>query len=109
MIDQKLVQYRAELGMLCQRHGVLRLFVYGSAARGERKPASDFDFSAQFMPADALTTGRNHMELYLELEDLLGEEVSLVDERFLKNPYFAQELHRTKVMLYELAPVQAAS
>lgn len=71
---------RADLGALCRRHGVARLEVFGSAARGsDFEPArSDADFLVTFAPAvrDDLAAFEDFKEA---LEGLLGRPVDLVE------------------------------
>ena len=63
--------------------GVVRLALFGSAARGEMTEASDLDVMVVF--ADGHKTFDNFMELKFFLEDLfLGMTVDLVLESSLK-------------------------
>lgn len=71
---------RADLGALCRRHGVARLEVFGSAARGGDfdLARSDADFLVTFEPAmrDDLAAFADFKEA---LEALLGRPVDLVE------------------------------
>ena len=40
------------------------------------------------------------MNLYMDLEVLMGRRIDLVDEEFLKNKYFIEELEETKQKIY---------
>ncbi len=42
--------HRERLGELCRRHGISRLAVFGSAARGKLGPESDIDLLVEFVP-----------------------------------------------------------
>lgn len=42
---------QAEIVRVCRRHGVRELSLFGSAARGEMRPDSDYDFLVDFEPA----------------------------------------------------------
>jgi predicted nucleotidyltransferase len=72
---------RASLVDLCRRHGVARLEVFGSAARGgDFDPAtSDVDFLVEFHPRT------NDLASFLDfkaaLEALLARPVDLVDRK----------------------------
>ena len=71
---------RESIAALCRRHGVARLEVFGSAARGTDfdRSRSDVDFLVTFAP-DA----RNYLIAFLDLKDaletLLGRPVDLVE------------------------------
>ena len=52
MVDE-ISQHKADLWLLCQRYGVSRLDLFGSAATGAFNPAtSDYDFVATFTDSD---------------------------------------------------------
>lgn len=67
------------LAPFCQRHGVKRLEVFGSLARGEARPGSDIDLLVTFQPDVHL--GWDFFELHTELENLLGCGVDLLTRR----------------------------
>lgn len=74
-----IARQRDVLSALCRRHGVARLEVFGSAARGGFDPDhSDIDFLVTFLPTarDDLTGFADFKEA---LEALLGRPVDLVD------------------------------
>jgi len=75
-IDQK----RDALAAICRRYGVVRLEVFGSAARGgDFEPnRSDADFLVTFKPA-----ARNDLAAFADLKEalerLLGRPVDLIE------------------------------
>ena len=75
-----IAERRRELAALCRRHGVERLEVFGSAARGADfdLARSDADFVVTFTPA-----ARNDLAAFADfkdaLESLLGRPVDLVE------------------------------
>lgn len=75
-----IVEKREAMIALCRRHGVARLEVFGSAARGDDFDAdrSDADFLVTFAPA-----ARNDLSAFADLKDaleaLLGRPVDLVE------------------------------
>lgn len=82
------VEGRDALAAICRRHGVARLEVFGSAARGNDfdPMRSDADFLVTFEPAV-----RNGLGVLVELRDalekLLGRPVDLVErEAFSQQP-----------------------
>ena len=40
------------------------------------------------------------MNFYMDLEALMGRRIDLVDEGFVRNPYFKGELEETKQLVY---------
>ncbi len=75
-----IAEHRGELARLCERYGVIRLDVFGSAARGgDFDPEhSDADFLVTFGPGT-----RNDLAAFVDfkeaLETLLGRSVDLLE------------------------------
>jgi predicted nucleotidyltransferase len=68
---------------ICRRHQVKELFLFGSAARGELRPDSDFDLLVDFLPgARPGLLGLSAM--MRELTALLGRRVDLAVKPALK-------------------------
>jgi len=100
-VIRDLVVQREELLRLCRRFGVLRLDVFGSAARGNFDPArSDVDFLVELEPPDGMSRFDAFFGLKDALEALLGTDVDLVDPSALDNPYFAAAVEQTRQALY---------
>jgi predicted nucleotidyltransferase len=75
----------------CERHGVARLRIFGSAVTGAFDPArSDFDFLVDFLPEVHDLLG-SYLALKEELERILGRKIDLVMSDAVENPYFAAE------------------
>jgi uncharacterized protein len=69
---------RGEILTVAARRGAKTIRVFGSVARGEARDDSDVDFLVEMEP------GRNVLdlsELILDLEELLGREVDVVEIR----------------------------
>jgi predicted nucleotidyltransferase len=78
--------------------GVVHLRVFGSIARGEASPESDIDLLADFDKTRLLTlvtVGR----LQSDLTDLLGANVDLSSEEWMKEPVRKQAL-REAVLVF---------
>lgn len=75
-MDELLRRRREEVLTIARRHGVGRLRVFGSAARGGLGPESDVDLLAEAVnnPSPVFPGG-----LIAELEDLLGRRVEVVE------------------------------
>ncbi len=77
------------------RFGVSRIGLFGSAARGEVKPESDFDFLVEFRPGEK--NYDNFFEVAELLENLFGRRVDvltvesvspILKERILQEAHF---------------------
>jgi hypothetical protein len=74
--------HRDAITRIAGRHGVTRVRVFGSVARGEATPESDIDLLVEIGPE---TSAWFPAGLILDLEQLLGRRVEVVTERAL-NP-----------------------
>lgn len=96
-----ITQHRSEIEVLCRKHDVRRLELFGSAARDDFDPAtSDIDFFVEFANYDSPKIADQWFGLQEELQTLLKVRVELVSSRASTNPYFLQVANRHKVTLY---------
>jgi len=90
-----------ELQQICRRRQVLRLSLFGSAARGSFDPAtSDLDFLVQFSKLSPAQHADCYFSLQGDLERLFGRPVDLVEPRPIRNPYFRQAVEQSRVLIY---------
>ena len=83
-----IAQHRPGIAAICQRYGIQRLEVFGSAARStDFDPAhSDADFLVEF--ASGVQPGLHAIfGAKADLEALLGRRVDLVEPGAVRNPY----------------------
>jgi uncharacterized protein len=93
--------YRPAIAELCRKYRVSRLDLFGSATRPDFDPdKSDLDFLVRFDDLNFSDASRRYFGLIEDLERLLGRKVDLVSDRAIRNPYFRQEVDRTRVTLY---------
>ncbi len=97
-----LEQRKSEIAVLCQKYGVTRLRLFGSALGTDWNPeTSDFDFVADFGdPPAGINHFRQQFGLLADLEQLLGRPVDVVDYGVAEKPYFRQVIESTAVELY---------
>jgi predicted nucleotidyltransferase len=88
------------LAELCRRHGIARLALFGSAARGQLEAESDIDVLVEFVPGRRV--GLRFITVQEELEELMGRKVDLNTRAFL-SPYFRDRVVAEAVPLYEAA------
>ncbi|MGB3681625.1 MAG: nucleotidyltransferase domain-containing protein [Rubrobacteraceae bacterium] len=92
---------RENLVEICERHGVERLDLFGSAAGGNFDPdKSDLDFVLSFKPRTPARLFDRYFGLKEDLERLFGRDVDLLMEESMKNPYFAKSVNESRATLY---------
>jgi predicted nucleotidyltransferase len=96
-----ITSHQQEVLELCERFGVRRLEVFGSAAGERFDPAhSDLDFLVDFRPALPRELADRYFGLLEALEALFGRPVDLVMTAAIKNPYFLQGIEPSRTLLY---------
>jgi predicted nucleotidyltransferase len=95
---------RAEIAKLCERHGVERLDLFGSAGGtgdGFDPETSDLDFVVSFERRDPQDLFGRYFGLEEDLEALFGRNVDLVMEGALeKSRRLARNVAGSRVPLY---------
>ena len=94
-LEQLLHEKRAEIEQIAARHGVVRLRVFGSVARGEATAESDLDFIVEI---GGVTSAWFPAGLILDLEALLGRRVEIVTERALRPELHESGLHDARLL-----------
>ncbi len=85
---------------LCKKHKVHRLFVFGSILTNRFTDASDVDMVVDFEPVDLMDYADNYFELKYSLQNLLGREVDLLEEKAIRNPILRRNVDNTKFLVY---------
>ncbi len=92
---------REELAKICQEFGVLRLALFGSAARSDFHPeTSDLDFLVEFQPMPPRQHAQSYFGLIRELELLFARKIDLVEASAVRNPYIRRNIEATQVAVY---------
>lgn len=93
---------RSAIAALCQRYGVSKLEVFGSAARGTDfdERTSDADFLVEYQRPARLGPLEEYFGLREALADLLGRDVDLVEPGAITNPYLLQDINRARELVY---------
>ena len=86
-------RYFSKTGQVC------RVWVFGSFARGEETPESDVDLLVDY-DSDIKVSMLDIIRQKLDLEKILGREVDLVENGFLKD-FALQSAERDKYLIYE--------
>ncbi|HET9237453.1 MAG TPA: nucleotidyltransferase family protein [Oligoflexus sp.] len=77
---EKIKAHRQEILDIAKKYGASNIRIFGSVARGEARPDSDYDFLIELEP------GRSAFEiggLLMDLQDLLGAKVDIVTDKGL--------------------------
>jgi len=75
--------------------------LFGSATTNEFSENSDIDLIITFQEnIDPLEKGELWWSLYDSLKAFLNREVDLITESSMKNPYFIEEVNKTKQLIY---------
>ncbi len=98
-----IAEKRDELAVICRRYDVVRLEVFGSAARGtDFDPAtSDADFLVEFDSESTLRPFHRYFDLVEALRDVLGRPVDLLQFRAVSNPYLRAAIDKSRELVYE--------
>ena len=100
-MDPAVQQKLSALRELCTRYGVRRLELFGSSATGGFDAGrSDLDFLVEFLPLEPGQHANAYFGLKEALEALFDRDVDLVMDSAVVNPYFREELDRTRTALY---------
>ncbi len=101
----KLVEERLpDLILICQRNGIRRLELFGSAAREDfEPPRSDLDFIATFDDSNPPGVFDSYLDALLQLEELFGRKVDLLEADTITNPYLREAIEQDRIVLCERA------
>ena len=97
-----LAELKSAVRVVCERHPVARLELFGSQAAGRMRPDSDVDLLVEFLPGSK--PGLLEMgALQDELEQSLGRKVDLLSRRAVeksRNVYRRRSILARPVTLY---------
>lgn len=100
MVIPLIADNQAAIAALCQRYGVVRLELFGSAAKGTFDDAtSDLDFVVDLGPYEPNLATR-YIQFADDLEALFGRPVDLLTVASISSQYFKRELEASRQVLY---------
>ena len=82
---------------ILKKHGVRRIAIFGSYARGDAKKKSDIDLLVEFSEKKSLF---DIVGAEIELSDALQRKVDLLTEKSI-SPYLIDDIKREAKVIYE--------
>ena len=99
---REIKERKKELQQLCLESGVIRLGLFGSAiTTAGHTDESDLDFVVELEAADCGKYADAYFRLLESLGRMFGRPVDLVVGSAIRNPYFLEEVEKTKVLIYD--------
>lgn len=97
-----ITEKRKELTELCRRYDVVRLEIFGSAARATDfdPDTSDVDFLVEFNPDSKMPPFEQYFGLAEALRETLGRPVDLVENHEFRNPYLLASINQSRELVY---------
>lgn len=98
MIPEILQKSKKRIAEICRRYQIRELSLFGSQARGDSTPISDFDFLVNFKP-EAKVGFIKLGKIQSELEEIVRTKVDLVPKEGLK-PIIRQRVLAEAEIIY---------
>lgn len=89
-----------ELKLLCKKHNVDTMYLFGSALTSEFGNSSDIDFLVKFKISEIEDYFENYLDFKENLTTLLGRDVDLLEEQSLRNPVLINSINKSKELVY---------
>lgn len=100
-INAQFKPHLANVVRILAMHKVKNAYLFGSVLTDRYNANSDVDFLVNYdSTMDPLERGELLLDLQIALEDEINRDVDLLTEYSLKNPYFIDELNKTKYLIY---------
>lgn len=97
----KLIELNMDkIKILCAKHKVNKLFVFGSVLKDTFTNESDIDFVVDFEKLDLSDYADNYFDLKDQLESIFNRPVDLLEEKGIRNPYFRKQIENEKHLIY---------
>ena len=89
------------IAQACRKNHVVRLELFGSAASALFDPnISDIDFIVTLEDLEPASYADAYFGIAEDLEELFKRPVDIIVESTMKNPYFVQEVQKTRTLVY---------
>lgn len=92
--------YKNDIEILCKKHKVKRLYVFGSALTEKFNDKSDIDLIVDFEAVDLNSYADNYFDLKFSLQSIFQRTIDLLEEKAIKNPYFKKSVNDQRQLVY---------
>ncbi len=92
--------YKNDIEILCKKHKVKRLYVFGSALTEKFNEKSDIDLIVDFDSVDLNNYADNYFDLKFSLQSVFQRTIDLLEEKAIKNPYFKKSVNDQRQLVY---------
>ena len=90
-----------EIAAACREYGIERLFIFGSAIRDDFRPGdSDIDLLVESGPIEVTKKFHAYLDAREAFRRIFQADVDLVMRGAVKNKVIANEIDRTKKLIY---------
>ena len=96
-MNQNVEEIKRIVAPIAETHGVTRLYLFGSRAKGTDNADSDYDF---FISKGDIKSFITYMAFIHALEDALGTHVDVVTDTS-DDPDFLNSIKKDEILLYE--------
>lgn len=100
MISEKIRKLIPTIQKFMEGQPIRRAWLFGSCSRGEETPESDVDILVDYDDSKGMVSLFKMGGIVMDLSDLLGCRVDLVENRGLKN-FARKSVERDKILIYE--------
>jgi predicted nucleotidyltransferase len=89
-----------KIKILCAKHKVSKLFVFGSVLKDTFSNESDIDLVVDFEKLDLSEYADNYFDLKDQLESIFKRPVDLLEEKGIRNPFLRKQTDQEKRLIY---------
>ncbi len=89
-----------KIRLLCSKHKVSRLFVFGSVLKDSFNKDSDIDLVVDFSKIELDDYADNYFDFKEQLESIFNRPVDLLEEKGIRNPFLKKQIDVEKQLIY---------
>jgi hypothetical protein len=89
-----------KIRLLCSKHKVSRLFVFGSVLKDSFNKDSDIDLVVDFSKVELDDYADNYFDFKEQLESIFNRPVDLLEEKGIRNPFLKKHIDFERQLIY---------